>query len=195
MGKNIQKTAVFFALSFVFLLFASPIYPEKEAGCSADFNYNLSNDKNGFVNDLARDKENEDYLKKELAIKNYLEKNDSPMVESTRSFIKACRKYNIDCFLLPSIAGLESTFGKFILPGSYNPFGWDRGYMTFKDWDEAIMTVAEGLKNHYVYKGAETVEEIGPIYSESPTWAPRVNFFINKFNQELDNVELFFASK
>lgn len=179
----------------IFLFAASPTYPEKEAGCSANFNYIVYKNNSGFINDLAFDKENEEYLKKEIAIRNYLEKNDSPMVEATRSFIKACRKYQLDCFLLPSIAGLESTFGRFILPGSYNPFGWARGNMIFKDWDEAIMTVADGLKNNYINKGAKSVEEIGSIYSESPTWAVRVNYFINKFNQELDNVELFFASK
>lgn len=125
-----------------------------------------------------------------IAIETVLKKYNSPMAEESGSFVKACIKYQIDCYLLPSIAGLESTFGKFIWPNSYNPFGWDRGYMMFESWSDGIETVAKGLKNGYIKKGALTVEDIGPIYSESPTWAIRVNYFINQFEKEEEKMTL-----
>ncbi|KKQ01415.1 MAG: hypothetical protein US11_C0009G0027 [Candidatus Roizmanbacteria bacterium GW2011_GWA2_36_23] len=64
---------------------------------------------------------------KKLAMKRILEKYNSPLKDEVDSFISACQKYDLDCFLLPSISGLESTFGKFILPASHNPFGWGGG--------------------------------------------------------------------
>ena len=91
---------------------------------------------------------------------------------------------------MPSIAGLESTFGKFIWPNSYNAFGWARGFMMFENWADGIDTVAKGLRNGYLDKGALTVEDIGPIYSESPTWAIRVNFFIKQFEKEEEKITL-----
>ena len=60
----------------------------------------------------------------------------------------------------------------------------------FKTWDEGIDTVAKGLKNGYIKKGALTVEDIGPIYSESPTWAVRVNYFVNQFEKEEEKMLL-----
>ena len=125
-----------------------------------------------------------------IAIETVLKRYNSPMADDSDAFVKACIKYQIDCYLLPSIAGLESTFGKFIWPNSYNPFGWARGFMMFENWSEGIETVAKGLKNGYIKKGALTVEDIGPIYSESPTWAIRVNYFINQFEKEEEKMSL-----
>lgn len=128
--------------------------------------------------------------KLQIVIESVLKRYNSPLSGESEAFVKACIKYQIDCYLLPSIAGLESTFGKFIYPNSYNPFGWDRGYMMFSDWSEGIDTVAKGLKKGYLNKGATTVDTIGPIYSESPTWAIRVNFFVNQFEKEEKKLSL-----
>ena len=128
--------------------------------------------------------------KLEIVIKSVLKRYGSPLADESESFVKACIKYEIDCYILPSIAGLESTFGKFILPNSYNPFGWGRGYMMFASWSEGFDTVAQGLKNNYINKGAETIEEIGTIYSESSTWAVRVRFFISQFKNEEEKMTL-----
>ena len=116
------------------------------------------------------------------------------MAEASESFVKTCIKYKIDCYLLPSIAGLESTFGKFVWPNSHNAFGWARGFMMFDSWAEGIDTVGAGLRKGYLNKGALTVEDIGPIYSESPTWAIRVNYFINQFEREEEKNVIAFRS-
>ncbi len=125
------------------------------------------------------------------AIKQVLEKYNSPLVEEVDNFVFACVTYQLNCYLLPSIAGLESTFGRFIYPNSYNPFGWGGGYIIFSSWKEAIEEVASGLRNNYINRGADNLWSIGRIYSESPTWASRVQFFINQFTLEEEKILLF----
>ncbi|NTU46816.1 glucosaminidase domain-containing protein [Candidatus Roizmanbacteria bacterium] len=129
---------------------------------------------------------------KRLVIKRTLEKYHSPLVNSVDAFMNACQKYSLDCYLLPSITGLESTFGQFIWPTSYNPFGWGGGYIMFKSWEEGIQTVARGLRENYVNKGATDVESIGHIYSESPTWAVRVRNFMAQMERDEEKNQLFF---
>jgi hypothetical protein len=133
-----------------------------------------------------------DFYFKAKAIEAILTEYQSPLVDQSQAFITACQRYEIDCYLLPAIAGLESTFGKFIYPNSYNPFGWGGGYIIFESWEKAIDTVASGLRNNYIDKGAKNVEMIGKIYSESPTWAIRIRWFINQFTKEEEEIRLLF---
>lgn len=128
-------------------------------------------------------------LIKKTVIKKVLNKYNSPLVGSADAFIDACVKYTLDCYLLPSIAGLESTFGKFIHPQSYNPFGWGRGYIMFSQWKDAINTVAKGLRERYIDQGAQNTVQIGRIYSESPTWANRVDFLKKQFYNEEEQMQ------
>lgn len=129
---------------------------------------------------------------KRMAIKSVLESYNSSLTPAVDSFIDSCKKYNLDCYLLPSITGVESFFGKFLIPNSNNPFGWGGGYIYFGDWNEAIDTVASGLRNNYINRGADTVEKIGPIYATTTTWAPKVQNFIDKFEKEEQKIRLFF---
>jgi len=177
--KKLVSTIVF---SLIIFFAVSPVKADNMAGASAPLVYN------SFIsaNDIEVLRQN----KIKATIENVLNKYDSPMKNESDSFVKACIKYQIDCYLLPSIAGLESTFGKFILPNSFNPFGWARGYMMFDTWENGIDTVAKGLRNGYMAKGALTVEDIGPIYSESPTWAIRVNYFKTQFEKEEQKLTL-----
>jgi hypothetical protein len=161
----------------------APVKAEIIAGSSAPLLINQS-----FIDNKVAEELREKKLK--IVIETVLKRYDSPLVGESESFVKTCIKYQINCYFLPAIAGLESTFGKFIYPNSYNPFGWGRGYMMFDSWSEGFDAVAKGLKSGYIKKGAETIEEIGPIYSESPTWAVRVNNFINQFEAEEEKMNL-----
>jgi len=114
------------------------------------------------------------------------------MLPYVDSFLEACTTYNFDCYLLPSIAGVESTFGKFIAPGSNNPFGWGQGIIPFVSFHEAIMTVGKGLRKDYIDKGASSVDAIGAIYCEGNTWSGKVTYFMNKF-EEFEKNQLFFS--
>lgn len=120
-----------------------------------------------------------------------LKRYNAPLVSEINSFIEACTTYDLDCYLLPSISGIESTFGRFLIPGTHNPFGWGRGIIPFSSYHEAIMTVGKGLRENYINKGATTVEEIGAIYCEGNTWAGKVQFFRKAFLEE-EEKQLYF---
>ncbi|MBP9691095.1 glucosaminidase domain-containing protein [Candidatus Woesebacteria bacterium] len=114
-------------------------------------------------------------------IREILSERASPLESEVDAFMDACITHDIDCYLLPSIAGLESSFGKFIYPDSHNPFGWGGGLIMFESWSEGFQKVAFGLKKNYIGRGATTIEEMAPIYAASPTWAVRVRSIHNQF--------------
>jgi hypothetical protein len=161
--KNLKLLMVWIVLTSYFLM-AGPVLAEKSM-LTGKLNYR-------------------DYLVKKVVIHNMLEKHNSPMLGESDSFIKACMTYDLNCYLLPSISGLESSFGKAMINETHNPFGWGGGTIYFKSWEEAYMSVARGLKNNYLEKGALTINQIAPIYAASPTWAQRVSFFLSKFEEE-----------
>jgi hypothetical protein len=149
-------------------------------------------------NNTTSQKEQNDYSvidinKKKNAIIKVLSRNNSPLLSSVDSFINTCQKYELDCYLLPSIVALESTYGKNVLLGSNNPFGWGGGRIVFESWDKAIDTVGAGLRNNYINKGANSIEQIGFIYAESPTWASRVRGFINMYQMVENEEELIYS--
>ena len=177
-----KKLIVSLTIALVFLMRAPTTMAENQAGSSAQLSLATKIDR--------KELESLNLENKKLAIKLVLGRYGSPMLGAEDSFVDACKKYNLDCYLLPAIAGLESTFGRFIWPNSYNPFGWARGYMMFDNWSESIDTVASGLRNNYINRGALSVYEIGPIYSESPTWAVRVSFLMKEFEKEETKISL-----
>jgi len=172
----------FIAILISFLFNVKNVSAANIAGVSATISYNLANN----------NKNDELFLKK-IVIERVLTKYSSPLKDEADSFVKTCASYNLDCYLLPSITGVESTFGKFILNGSYNPFGWDRGLFMFNNWSQGIDTVGHGIRENYINKGATTVDEIGSIYCEGNTWAGKVKLFMNEFQKEEEKINLFFT--
>ncbi|MFH0979366.1 MAG: hypothetical protein V1803_00215 [Candidatus Roizmanbacteria bacterium] len=180
-----MKKLIISIISVIILLFlAIPVFAENVAGDSAGIvlSFKISQ------KDMTDMKE----YKTKRAIKSLLQKYNSPMVSEVDAFYNTCKKYDLDCYLLPSIAGLESFFGTYIIPGSFNAFGWGRGLIPFKNWGEAINIVGKGLRENYMNKwGASTVEEIGRIYCEGNTWASRVTWFMKEFTAEEEKISLF----
>ncbi|RJQ25376.1 hypothetical protein C4577_05720 [Candidatus Parcubacteria bacterium] len=119
-----------------------------------------------------------------LALKNVFNKYNSPLTPYADLYIKHADKNGVDWKLLPAISGLESSFGRYYMPGSHNVYGWGGGYIYFQSWEEGIKNINKALKRNYIDKGADNVYSIGPIYAESPTWAVRVNRFMEEINQE-----------
>lgn len=179
----VKKLILLIAISS-FLFIVIPAQAQLVAGNSATMYYTSEST-------LSYKNSNDLYLKKKV-LKAYFEKIGSPMLPYIDSFLEACTTYDLDCYLLPAIAGIESTFGKFIAPGSNNPFGWGRGIIPFASFHEAIMTVGKGLRENYINKGAHTVEAIGAIYCEGNTWSGKVTYFMNLFEESEKN-QLFFS--
>lgn len=164
---------------------ASPAQAQLVAGQSANFYYTKSVDSTG--------KQSQEFYTKKKAIKDYLSQKGAPLAEHIDTFMEACTKYELDCYLLPAITGVESSFGLYMAPGTNNPFGWGRGLLPFADFDEAIMTVAKGLKENYIDKGATSVEAIGAIYCEGNTWSGKVSYFMRQIEAK-ENNQLFLGS-
>ena len=124
-----------------------------------------------------------------IALTRVFEKYNSPLAPFSQAYIDTADKYGIDWELLPAISGLESSFGNAQMPGSYNSYGWGGGHIYFKSVEDGIDVVLSGLKKNYIGRGATTVESIAPIYSESPTWAPRVRRFMNEIDTQYSRVK------
>lgn len=119
----------------------------------------------------------------------YLAKYNSPMKDQAQNFVDAAKTYNVDWKLVPAIAGVESTFGKFI-PGGYNAWGWGvygTQAIYFTSWRDGIFTVTKGLKENYINKGLTDPFAMNRIYAASPAWGGHVSFFLQdleKFEKE-----------
>jgi len=163
-----------------------PVKAQLVAGTSAEINYTKSKI-------IASDKGQDMFLKRR-AIKNYLLKRGAPLATETDAFIQACTAYDLDCYLLPAISGVESSFGLYTSPGSNNPFGWGRGLIPFTSFSQSIITVGKGLRENYINKGATTVPEIGRIYCEGDTWSGKVLYFMNQLENEEKNLLLLSAN-
>lgn len=117
----------------------------------------------------------------------YLAKYNSPLQHQAKNFVEAADAHGLDWRLVASIAGVESTFGKFMPGGtgpytSYNAWGWGvygTQAIYFKSWREGIFTVSEGLRKNYANRGLTTPAAINRAYSTSPAWAGSVVYFLN----------------
>ncbi len=118
------------------------------------------------------------------ALKNVFARHNSPLVDEAEHYVRYADQYGVDWKLLPAISGLESSWGIALMPGSHNAYGWGGGHIYFESWEDGIRTINAALKSNYINRGATDVWSIGPIYAESPTWAVRVNRFMNEINAE-----------
>ena len=119
-----------------------------------------------------------------IKLQKYLEQYNSPLAEYADVFVREADKNGLDWKFVAAISGVESTFGKHIPPYSYNGWGWGvygGNVHRFASWEDAISTISTDLRSKYMNKwGAKDVYSIGRIYAASPTWAVRVESFMNK---------------
>lgn len=130
--------------------------------------------------------------KRAQILKDYLAKYNSPLEDNAQDFIDAADQYGLDWKLVVSIAGTESTFGRFI-PGGHDPLystynGWGWGVygdnaLGFKSWKEAIFTISKGLKEDYVDKGYTEPYSMNRKYAASKTWGSKVSYFMNDLDK------------
>ena len=116
-------------------------------------------------------------------LKQFLSYYNSPLTDYADYFVYYADKYQVDWRLVPSISGVESTFGKQIPSNSYNAYGWANGKYSFRSWAESIEVVNRTLREKYINKGADSIYEISRIYAPpSQTWAFKVKYFMNKLD-------------
>ncbi len=116
-----------------------------------------------------------------IKLTSFLKEKKSPLTPYARILVEEAEKNDLDWRLVPAIAGVESSFGKFIPEGSYNAYGWANGNYFFSSWEEGIKIVTQTLNEKYskVWQ-AKTPWEIGKYYAASPTWPNRVSFFMEQ---------------
>lgn len=161
-----------FLVLLAILLFAgiSPAYAlEKEAGATASLS--------GTFGNLVVDT-------RVTQLSNYFEAVNSPMTDSAEHVIHEADRLNLDWKLVAAISGVESYFGRHVPKNSYNAWGWAiftgrADGRHFESWNDGVTVVSEGLKEKYVNRGRDTVEKMGPVYAADPSWAWKVNHFMN----------------
>lgn len=121
-------------------------------------------------------------------LRKFLEKYNSPLVGEAETFVRVADNFELDYRLLPAISCMESTCGKFLVPGTYNAWGWGiygSNVIRFSSWEEAIEKVGEGIFKGYVKKGLDTPEKMSPVYTPpNPIkWGNGVRFFMNQMDE------------
>ncbi|MCL5676223.1 MAG: hypothetical protein M1120_03815 [Patescibacteria group bacterium] len=113
---------------------------------------------------------------REVKLRNFFLKYNSPLVNYAGDFINAADKYELDYRLVPAITGVESTFGREIPFNSYNAYGWNGGDWYFESWPDSINYVSKALKENYVNRGASEVWQIAPVYNPvtPASWGTKV---------------------
>lgn len=118
-------------------------------------------------------------------IKQYLTKYNSPLLPLAELIVAVSDQYGLDYRLLVAVAQQESNLCKKAPLGSYNCWGWgihSRGTLGFQDYATAIQTVAKGIKEEYLDKGYNTVEQMMDKYTplSNGSWAAGVNQFLSE---------------
>ena len=116
-------------------------------------------------------------------IRQYLKYYNSNLEPFAQTLVGASDFYGLDWRLLTAISQQESNLCKWIPPGSHNCWGWgihSEGTLGFGSYEEAIWTVAKGLKEEYISKGYQTPGEIMSKYTplSKGSWAQGVVKFM-----------------
>jgi len=116
-------------------------------------------------------------------LKNFFRKYNSVLFDYAELIVYVSDKYRFDYRLLPAIAMQESNLCRNIPADSHNCWGWGiygDQVTKFSSYEEAIETVAKGLKEHYLDKGLITASMIMQKYTPSSngSWQKGVNTFL-----------------
>jgi len=116
-------------------------------------------------------------------LRNFFRKYNSPLYDYAELIVAVSDQYQFDYRLLPAIAMQESNLCRVIPENSYNCWGWGIYGSTitrFSSYEEAIRTVARGIKKDYIDKGLVTASSIMSKYTPSSngSWAYGVNTFL-----------------
>jgi hypothetical protein len=115
------------------------------------------------------------------AMRAYLQKHNSPLTPYAEVFVAQADLYQLPWELVVSIAGVESTFGKFV--PCTNAWGWGiygDNMHCFEDYAEGIKVISKTLREKYINEwGVSDIHQMGRYYASSPTWSQNVMYFVN----------------
>lgn len=160
-----RKLLVFFLVTLSLLFSDRPVVGEKIAETKISYSQIIE----------AKKLDN-----KAKILSKYLASYNSPMQYHAQDFIDASDSFGLDWRLLPSIAGVESTFGKQI-PGGFNAWGWGvygNQAIFFTSWRDGMFTIAKGLRENYLNRGLTDPFAMNRIYAASPHWGGKVSYFM-----------------
>ncbi len=117
-------------------------------------------------------------------VRQYMNRYNSMLEPYSSYLVQTADKYGLDYRLVPAIAQQESNLCKIIPPESHNCWGWgihSKGSLGFTTYEEAIETVAKGIREEYIDKGYKTTEDIMSKYTplSNGSWARGVNQFMS----------------
>jgi len=116
-------------------------------------------------------------------LRNFLIQFNSPLAPYAQDFVTFADANGLDYRLVPSISGVESTFGKAIPSNSFNAYGWANGNYSFSSWSDSISVVSQTLRTEYIEKGANSLNKIARRYAPpSSTWGSKVKYFEGKID-------------
>ncbi len=108
---------------------------------------------------------------------------NSVLASYAKEFVKYADENGLDWRLLPAISGVESTFGKQMISGTYNAYGWAGGLYRFSSWEDSIAVISKSLKEDYLEKGAPSLSRIARRYCPpSSTWKYKVEYFMARID-------------
>jgi hypothetical protein len=175
------------SLIALIMLFPGVVKGQNIAGQSATIQPIIANS-----SDLSIAREDKKEVQRQV-LHTIFQKHNSPFVDEVDTFMSVCEENDLNCYLLPAIAGVESGFGKQTKAGSNNAYGWGGGKITFSSWSEGTQTVGKSIRTKYINRGAVTLDGVGKIYAASPEWSAKVRKMQREFEQEEARYQLYFS--
>lgn len=106
-----------------------------------------------------------------LKLQTFLCERDSPIQHLAQDFLIAADRYGVDWRLLPAIAMVESSGGKYHPHG--NIFGWDNGLEEFSSIHTSIYEIAEKISHMRWYKDKD-LDGVLWMYNPVPGYSDRI---------------------
>ncbi|MFC1649855.1 hypothetical protein ACFL2C_04060 [Patescibacteria group bacterium] len=119
-------------------------------------------------------------------LRKYMRVRNSPLEDYAEFIVEVSDQHGLDYRLLTAIAQKESGICRVIPEDSYNCWGWgihSKGTLRFDNYEQAIQTVARGLKKEYIDKGYVSIEEIMSKWvphSPEGVWAKDVQAYMDE---------------
>jgi len=98
------------------------------------------------------------------------------------AFLRAADTHGIDWRLLPAIAMVESSGGKYGSPK--NIFGWNSGRTRFRSLEAGIAYVAERFARSPIYSGRTAMGILHRYNPAKKTYPPKVTKFMMELSGE-----------